>query len=37
MELLTIVPRTVEEIEELMAEGDGHRVDLPQDAGKPSA
>lgn len=34
MELLTVVPRTVEEIEALMAEGEGRRVNLPQEAGK---
>ncbi|KAL4234605.1 hypothetical protein ACF0H5_006246 [Mactra antiquata] len=37
MELLTVVPRTVEEIEELMAEGEGRRAELPQTAGKQSA
>lgn len=36
MELLTVVPRTVEEIEALMAEGEGRRVNLPQEAGKPT-
>ncbi|XP_053401005.1 xaa-Pro dipeptidase-like isoform X2 [Mercenaria mercenaria] len=36
MECLTVVPRTVEEIEQLMAEGEGHKVTLPQEAGKPS-
>jgi len=35
MENLTVVPRTVEEIEELMAEGRrGQQVPLPQEAGK---
>jgi hypothetical protein len=36
MECLTVVPRTVEEIEQLMAEGEGRRVTLPQEAGKPA-
>ncbi|XP_060585509.1 xaa-Pro dipeptidase-like [Ruditapes philippinarum] len=36
MECLTVVPRTVEEIEQLMAEGEGCRVTLPQEAGKPA-
>lgn len=35
MELLTVVPRTVEEIEQCMAEGQGRQVSLPQEAGKP--